>query len=85
MWNLLKELAREDKLTPVQKFLTASTMPPEELYDLQTDPHEIHNLVNATNATHQATLKRMRQVLENWIVRSNDQGRFPEVPAARQP
>ncbi len=85
VWNLLKELDREDKLTPVQKFLTAPTMPPEELYDLQTDPREIGNLAYSTNPAHQATRQRLRKVLEQWIVRSNDQGRFPEVPAARQP
>ena len=33
VWNLLKELDAEGKLTPLQKFLTAPTMPEEELYD----------------------------------------------------
>src|SRR5262249_20919813 len=35
VWNLLKELDKEGKLTPEQKFLTAPTMPAEELYDLE--------------------------------------------------
>jgi N-sulfoglucosamine sulfohydrolase len=83
VWNLLKQLDREGKLTPVQKFLTAPTMPPEELYDLNTDPHEIRNLVNSTNPKHQATLKRLRGVLEKWIVASDDQGRFSEKETAK--
>jgi N-sulfoglucosamine sulfohydrolase len=48
----------------------------EELYDLQADPWEIHNL--ATVPEHQETLKRMRGVLEKWIEDSNDQGRVAE-------
>ena len=38
VWNLLKELDAAGKLTPLQKFLTAPTMPPEELYDIVADP-----------------------------------------------
>jgi arylsulfatase A-like enzyme len=77
-WNLLKELHAEGKLTPVQEFLAAPTMPEEELYDLVADPDEIHNL--ADDPAHQAELKRLRTVLEQWIVDTNDQGRTPEPP-----
>ena len=38
VWNLLKELHAEGKLTPVQEVLCAPTMPEEELYDLDADP-----------------------------------------------
>jgi arylsulfatase A-like enzyme len=44
VWNLLKELHKEGKLTPAQERLCAPTMPAEELYDLERDPHEIDNL-----------------------------------------
>ena len=60
-------------------------MPPEELYDLESDPHEIHNLATSGDPEHQATLKRLRGVLERWIEETNDQGRFfepPEIAAA---
>jgi N-sulfoglucosamine sulfohydrolase len=43
VWTLLPKLNAEGKLTPAQAALCAPTMPPEELYDLQADPHEIHN------------------------------------------
>ena len=51
-------------------------MPEEELYDLETDPHEVDNL--AASPEHRATQERLRKVLDGWIVESDDQGRFPE-------
>ena len=75
VWNLLKELAAQGKLTPEQEFLTAPTMPPEELYDLEADPYEIHNLATSDNPTHQAALKRLRTEVEKWITQTNDQGK----------
>jgi arylsulfatase A-like enzyme len=81
VWNLLKELDALGRLTPVQKVLTAPTMPPEELYDLEQDPHEIHNLVISQDPECQAALNRLRGVLEQWIKDTNDQGRFFEPPA----
>ena len=76
VWNLIKELNAQGKLTPVQAVLAAPTMPPEELYDLDADPHEINNL--ATSAAHGDTLKRLRGVLEKWIEESRDQGKTLE-------
>jgi len=81
VWNLLKELAAQGKLDPVQAVLTAPTMPPEELFDLDRDPYEIENLVNSTRPEHRAALKRLRGALEKWIVETNDQGRVLEPPA----
>jgi len=85
VWNLLKELNAEGKLTPAQAVLCAPTMPEEELYDLQNDPHEIHNLAGSTNPEHQAALKRRREALAKGIDQTNDQGKVlepPEVVAA---
>jgi arylsulfatase A-like enzyme len=73
MWNLLKELDAAGKLTPVQKVLTAPTMPAEELYDLEADPHEINNL--AGKAEYAEVQARLKGVLEKWIEDTNDQGR----------
>jgi N-sulfoglucosamine sulfohydrolase len=80
VWNLLKELDAQGKLTSVQKFLTAPHMPAEELYDLDTDPHEIVNLAYSSKPEHQSAHKRLRPVLETWIEESNDLGRIPEPP-----
>lgn len=78
VWNLIKELAVVDKLTPEQAVLAAPTMPEEELYDLQSDPFEIHNLAKSNQTTHRAALERLSGVLTTWIEQTNDQGRIPE-------
>src|SRR5207244_3705181 len=80
VWNLLKELHAQGKLTPAQAFLAAPHMPPEELYDVENDPHEINNLAASPSPEHQEALKRLRGVLEKWIADTNDQGRIPEPP-----
>lgn len=80
VWNLLKELHSAGQLSPAQEFLCQPTMPAEELYDLETDPHEIHNLSASTDPAHQLALARLRGVLETWIEETDDQGRFPEPP-----
>jgi N-sulfoglucosamine sulfohydrolase len=79
VWNLLKQLDAQGKLTAVQKVLTAPTMPAEELYDLDNDPHEIHNLATSEKPEHQVVLKRLREALERWIEETDDQGRFFET------
>ncbi len=56
-------LHAEGQLTPAQSALCAPTMPAEELYDLDADPHEIINL--AAVPEQRATLERLRAVLEN--------------------
>jgi N-sulfoglucosamine sulfohydrolase len=76
MWNLIQELARENKLTPTQAVLAAPTMPEEELYDLETDPHEVKNV--ARSPQHAEVLKRLSGVLDKWIVETDDKGRTPE-------
>lgn len=80
MWNLLKELNTQGKLTPAQALFVAPTKPAEELYDIVNDPYELHNL--AASAKHGTTLKKMRGILDNWIKQTDDQGQYPEKPEA---
>lgn len=80
VWNLLKELHAQGKLTPEQEFLCQPTMPEEELYDLSADPHEIRNLAKSEVPEHQAALKKLRTALDRWIEETNDQGRVFETP-----
>lgn len=81
VWNLIKKLHAEGQLTPVQDVLAAPHMPAEELYDLQADPYEIHNLAGSPDEAPRAALERLRRALDQWIAQTNDQGRTPEPPA----
>lgn len=65
VWNLLKELHAQGKLTPAQEFLCQPRQPEEELYDLQTDPWEIHNL--ATDPQSVVPLQQMRDILQSCL------------------
>ncbi len=78
VWNLLKALDAEGKLTAVQAALCAPAMPEEELYDLQADPDEVMNL--AKSRDYGVVLERLRTALESWIEDTNDQGRELEPP-----
>lgn len=86
VWNLMKQLHAEGRLTPVQAVLLAPNMPAEELFDLETDPWEINNLAKSTDPNHQEALNRLRRQLENWIEQTDDQGRNfePEQVAAQK-
>lgn len=77
MW-VLRELDAAGKLTPAQKQLTAPARSKEELYDLTADPHEVVNLVDSPR--HAAVLAEMRGALDEWVVATDDQGRFAEDP-----
>ncbi|MEO5803929.1 MAG: sulfatase [Verrucomicrobiota bacterium] len=74
--ELMKQLHAEGKLTPAQELFMAPRKPAEELYDLRNDPDEIHSL--ADSPTHRKVLRELRKVLDQWIEKTDDQGRFPE-------
>jgi len=74
--TLMQKLHAEGKLTPEQDRFMAPTRPAEELYDLQNDPHEVHNL--ADDAEYQEILKELRAKLDAWIKETGDQGETPE-------
>ncbi len=76
VWNLLKELHAQGKLTPAQDFLCQPRQPEEELYDMQNDPWQIHNL--AADPKYAAPLNHLRGVLAKWMEETDDQGRFAE-------
>lgn len=50
--------------------------PAEELYDLENDPDEIHNL--AADAEHRSIVERMSGALRNWQTSIRDLGFLPE-------
>lgn len=83
-WTLVPQLHAEGKLSPAQAFLCAPRQPEEQLFDMTADPHEIENLATSTRPEHVAALQRLRAELESWIIRTDDQGRFPEKMSATE-
>ncbi|HIJ72447.1 MAG TPA: sulfatase [Planctomycetes bacterium] len=75
----LRELHAAGKLNKVQSLHLADTRPEEELYDLSSDRWEIHNL--AEDPQYRDKLRQMRGILANWIIESDDKGRFGESDA----
>jgi uncharacterized sulfatase len=64
-------------MTPAQLLFFRPEKPPEELYDLDSDPHEIDNL--AGSQRHAPVLARMRAALERWQATTGDLGMVPEA------
>ena len=56
--------------------------PVEELYDTQSDPHELTNLAN--EPSHSKTLERMRRELDRWRRETGDMGDIPESEMVRR-
>ncbi len=71
-----RRLNAEGKLSGPPALFFARTKPKEELYDIETDPHEVKNL--ADSAEHQEKLKELRAALDRWIDETKDLGAVPE-------
>ncbi|MCY2996188.1 MAG: sulfatase-like hydrolase/transferase [Planctomycetota bacterium] len=71
----LREAEAAGQLDATQRLILAPTRPPEELYDVQADPWEIHNL--AADPAQATTLKDLRARLDLWMEQTGDQGRTP--------
>jgi hypothetical protein len=72
MLAVIRELHSRGELTIAQQLILATTKPEEELYDLDSDPHELNNL--AQSPQHQRTLDRLRVLLDQWIADTEDKG-----------
>ena len=75
----LREMMKNGDMNEVQKIFFGDAKPAEELYDLENDPHEIHNL--AADPAHAAELARHRKLLADWIAATGDKGQTPEGDA----
>ena len=64
------------QLNADQQLIFAKTRTPEELYDLEADPWELHNL--ASEPAQATTLHDLRTKLEHWMEQTDDQGRISE-------
>jgi len=85
IYPLMRRLYAEGKLTGPPRDLMERRGPSEELYDTQTDPHEIKNLVRSTRPEHRDALTRLRTALDAWITETGDRGVSPEPPSIVAP
>ena len=69
---VLNVLHLQSKLSPEQDAFMQSTKPTEELFDLNKDPHELHNLVQ--DPAYAAVLTEMRTELARWRQAVGDPG-----------
>ena len=74
---LMRQLLAEGKLAGPPAELM-KPLPPEQLFDTQADPYEIHNLADSNKPEHRAALLRLRAALDTWIVETGDLGQQPE-------
>jgi arylsulfatase A-like enzyme len=82
MMQELLALAEADALEGALALWFRKRRDAEELFDTDTDPHEIRNL--AGDRAHQATLERMRNVLNARITSGRDLGLLPEAELSRR-
>lgn len=86
---VMRQLYASGELTGAPLALMERRGPCEELYDTQTDPHEITNLLESSDPVHREALLRLRAALDTWIIETGDRGEFPEsaevvAPFARE-
>jgi arylsulfatase A-like enzyme len=72
----MRELYAVGKLTELQSFIFKKTRPPEELYNIEIDPHETQNL--AYDPQYQETVSDLREKLYHWMEETGDLGLIPE-------
>lgn len=73
---VLRQLYAQGELNNAQLLQLAEVRPDEELYDLEKDPWQIHNL--ASQPGQKKRLIEFRGLLSTWELETNDQGRFSE-------
>jgi len=74
----MQKLHAEGKLSIEQQDPLLAPRPAEQLFDLETDPHELKNLAN--DPAHAAKLAELRKVLDGWQAETAD-----AVPSTRPP
>jgi N-sulfoglucosamine sulfohydrolase len=75
------KLRDEGKLDAVQ-MAWFQNKPVEELYDIQNDPHELHNLVG--DARYKDKLAELRGAFQSWTKSVGDMGAIPEKEMIKQ-
>ena len=80
-FTTLRDLFSSEELTDLQaSYFVVSARPAEELYDLQSDPHQTSNL--ATIPNYKSVLQKHKAFLDRWIRTTDDKGQYPESKEA---
>ena len=72
----LYRLRRENKLSPDQALWFRDRKPTVELFDVESDPHEINNL--ADDPKYQKKVKELSDECDRWLSAIDDTGLIPE-------
>mgnify|MGYP001627190123 CR=1 FL=1 len=75
---LMRELHAAGRLSGPPLELMERRGPCEELFDLESDPHEIRNLAASDQAEHREAIARLRAALDAWLTETGDRGATPE-------
>jgi N-sulfoglucosamine sulfohydrolase len=75
--RILRELHAAGALTGAPALWLRARRPAEELYDTESDPHQVRNL--AEDARHAGTLSALRGALDAWLTAAPDLGLLPET------
>ncbi len=73
----LRRAHRAGEMNQAQAKIWAPRKPPEELYDLQADPHELMNLAGSSD--HDRIKQSLAKQLRNWILEHRDSGFLTEA------
>ncbi len=73
----IRKAEQNGSLSSVGELFSADSKPVEELYDVDADPHEIHNL--AEDPSYAGKLQEMRAALAQWQNEIGDIGLIPEA------
>ncbi len=77
----MRRLYAAGELNAIQASMFQPNRPPEELYDFEKDPYEIHNLVG--EHAYQRILLDLRRKHLDWVHRVRDMGLIPEPELER--
>lgn len=77
MMNDMLRLRDKGELSPTAMLWFRPTKTPEEFYDCQTDPFNLHNLID--DPTYKNKIDELRDALNRWIEKTGDLATIPEA------
>jgi N-sulfoglucosamine sulfohydrolase len=75
-WNLVKDWARQGKLTKEQALFAAAEKPIEELFDVRADADEVRN--PASDPKYRDELKRLRSLVDGFVAENDRRVNFED-------